>query len=81
MFTSYEKHGKGSGIAALLFGPFLGLAYFISLPFIAIATIVTLVGRNILGGMLSLTRNLVSFGWRPSEAYLAGKKKMKKNKN
>ena len=81
MLTSYEEHGKGKGVAALLFGPFLGLAYFICLPFIAIGTIATLVGKNILGGMLSLTRNLVSFGWRPTEAYLAGKKKTKKNKN
>lgn len=81
MLTSAEEQGKGKGVAALLFGPFLGLAYFISLPFIAIATIVTLIVKIILRGMLSLARNLVSFGWRPSEAYLAGKKKTKKKGN
>lgn len=80
MLTSYEEQGKGKGIAALVFGPFLGLAYFISLPIIAIATIIMLLGRSILHGMLSLTRNLVSFGWRPSEAYLAGRKKAKKKR-
>jgi hypothetical protein len=78
MLTSYEKQGKGKGVAVLVFGPFLGLAYFISLPFIAIGTIVVLIGRSVLRGMLSLMRNLVSFGWRPSEAYLAGRKKAKK---
>lgn len=81
MITSYEKEGKGKSVAALLFGPFLGLAYFISLPFIAIATIITLIGRNVVRGMLSVMRNLVSFGWRPSEAYLAGKKKTKKKRD
>ena len=80
MLTSYEE-GKGKGIAALVFGPFIGLAYFISLPFIAIATIIMLIGRNALRGMLSLARNLVSFGWRPSEAYLAGRKKTKKKRD
>jgi hypothetical protein len=81
MLTSYEEEGRGKGIAVLVFGPFLGLVYFISLPFIAIATIVMIIGRNMLRGMLSLARNLVSFGWRPSEAYLAGRKKSKKKGN
>jgi len=81
MLTSYEERGKGKGVAALVFGPFIGLAYFVSLPFIAIATIVVLIGKTMLRGMLSLTRNLVSFGWRPSEAYLAGKKKTKKKRD
>ncbi len=81
MLTYNEEVGRGKGIAALLFGPLLGLVYFICLPFIAIATIVTLLGGKILGGILSQARNLASFGWRPSEAYLAGKKKKKRDKD
>ncbi|MDI6728408.1 MAG: hypothetical protein QMD44_05715 [Thermodesulfovibrionales bacterium] len=80
MLAYYEEKGTGKGIAALLLGPILGLVYVIALPFIAIATIVILIGKKALGGILSLMRNLVSFGWRPSEAYLSGKKKKKNTK-
>lgn len=75
---AYEEH-RLKGMGALLLGPILGLAYVIALPFIVIATIVTLVGGKIGGAVLSVVRNVVSFGWRPSEAYLAGKKKKKKD--
>ena len=77
MLAYYEENKKGRGLGALLLGPILGLVYVIALPFIAIATIVTLIGKKALGGILNLLRNLVSFGWRPSEAYLSGKKKKK----
>jgi hypothetical protein len=80
MLAYYEEKETGKGIASLLLGPILGLVYVIALPFIAIATIVTLIGKKAMGGILSLMRNLVSFGWRPSEAYLAGKKKKKTTK-
>lgn len=78
MLAYYEEKGTGKGIAALLLGPIIGLVYVISMPFIAIATIVTIIGKKALGGILSLLRSLVSFGWRPSEAYLSGKKKKKR---
>jgi hypothetical protein len=78
MVTDYAEEKKGSGAAMLVAGPFIGLIYVIGLPFIAIATIVILIGKKTLGGMLSLTTNLVSFGWRPSEAYLGGKNKKDK---
>lgn len=81
MLTYNEEGGRGKEIAALLFGPLLGLVYFICLPVIAIATIVTLIGGKIVGGIMNQARNLVSFGWRPTEAYLAGKKKKKKDKD
>jgi hypothetical protein len=81
MVTYYAEEKKGSGIGTLVAGPFLGLIYVIGLPFIAIATIVTLVGGKLVGGVFGTMRNLVSFGWRPSEAYLSGKKKGKKGKD
>jgi hypothetical protein len=80
MFKYNEKLHKSNGIAAVLLGPLLGLLYFICLPFIAIGTIVSLLGRKMMVGMMNQTRNLVSFGWRPTEAYLAGKKKKKREK-
>ncbi|PKL52580.1 MAG: hypothetical protein CVV37_00585 [Nitrospira bacterium HGW-Nitrospira-1] len=81
MVTYYAEDKKGSGIGMLVSGPLLGLIYVIGLPFIAIATIVTLVGGKLVSGILGTMRNLVSFGWRPSEAYLSGKKKGKKGKD
>jgi hypothetical protein len=62
----------------LLLGPILGLLYVIFLPFMAIAMMITLIGRKVLMGTFHIVRNLVSFGWRPTEAYLAGKKKERK---
>lgn len=80
MLTHTEHIGRGKGIAAVLLGPIAGLVYFICLPFIAIGTIVTLLGKKIMVGMMNQTRNLVSFGWRPTEAYLEGKRKKKREK-
>lgn len=81
MVAYYTDEKKVSGIGMLVAGPFLGLIYFIALPFIAIATIVTLVGGTLVSGIFITMKHLVSFGWRPSEAYLSGKKKGKKSKD
>ncbi len=62
----------------LLAGPVIGLLYVVLLPFIGIATVVTLAARKIVGGLLSLIGKSLSFGWRPKVAYLSGKKKSKK---
>jgi hypothetical protein len=65
-------------VVLLLAGPILGLLYVILLPFIGIATVGMLAVRKVVGGLLSLIGKSLSFGWRPKEAYLAGKKKGKK---
>jgi hypothetical protein len=80
VFKQNKKLHKTKGIAAVLLGPITGLVYFICLPFIAIGTIVTLLGKKMMVGIINQTRNLVSFGWRPTEAYLEGKKKKKREK-
>ena len=55
--------------------PFIGLAYIVTLPFaFAFALLSTIVN-----GALSLVGREASFGWRPTEAYLAGKKKRKED--
>ena len=68
--------GEGTYIKAptavvLLAGPVLGLLYAIFLPFIAIAMTVTVVARK----AAEAGAHAASFGWRPVEAYLAGRKK------
>lgn len=73
--VSYTRFPPG---VVLLAGPVIGLLYVIAMPFIAVGTIVTLAGRKLLAGLFNMLGNLVSFGWRPSEAHLTGKKKGKK---
>ncbi len=71
------KYLKASSSAVLLSGPILGLAYVIFLPIVGIVTALSLLVRKVLGGVFSLGRNIISFGWRPTEAYLGGKNRRK----
>lgn len=58
-----------------------GGLYIVLLPVTIIATSLYLLGRRIFGGVLDQLRTSVSFGWRPTEAYLAGKNRKEKNGN
>lgn len=81
MLTYYEgEKNAGSGITALLLGPVLGLLYAIFLPVIAITVASAAVGGKSANSALNAGRNAVSFGWRPVEAYLTGKKKKQQGK-
>jgi len=62
-----------TGIVAL--GPVLGLVYAAFLPFIGIAMLVKVILRKVATAVTAPTQRAASFGWRPSESYLAGKKK------
>jgi hypothetical protein len=73
--TGYRRIPPG---IVILTGPFIGLFYVIAMPFMALGTIAALLGKKIITGLFSLLGNLVSFGWRPSEAHLTGRKKAKK---
>ncbi len=68
--------------AGILFmGPVLGLLYAAFLPFIGIAMVLKLIVQKIGGATLGPVRSGASFGWRPSESYLAGKKKKGKGES
>jgi hypothetical protein len=57
--------------------PFIGLAYIVALPFgFAYA-----LGKAIVEGVVELVGKEAVFGWRPMEAYLAGRKKRKKKES
>lgn len=60
---------------AMPLGLIVGGIYIVVLPVILAATAVYAVGLKILGGFMTPVRKSVSFGWRPTEAYLAGKNK------
>jgi len=76
--TTYLRASTG---VMLLSSPIIGLLYVVFLPFIGIATLAAFAGRKVLGGMASVAGKTISFGWRPVDAYLAGRKKGKKRDN
>jgi hypothetical protein len=77
---TYSGNHKVATIIMLLASPVIGLLYAILMPFIGIATVVTLAVRKVVGGMYNLAAKSISFGWQPMNAYLAGKKKKKEEK-
>jgi hypothetical protein len=63
--------------------PFIGLFYVISLPFLFVYTLAVELGGMAAEGMataLDAVGASAGFGWRPSEAYLAGRKGKKAKK-
>jgi hypothetical protein len=66
---------KAHPALVLMAGPFLGLLYAAFLPFIGIALVVKLMAGKLFGGALESAARVVTFNWRPTEAYLAGKKR------
>ena len=77
MLTYHGDH-KAATIAMLLASPFIGLLYVVFLPFIGIATLAAVGSRKVLAGAAHTAGKTIAFGWRPVEAYLAGRKKGKK---
>jgi hypothetical protein len=75
--AAYTKFSPG---VMLIAGPVIGLFYVIAMPFMAVGTILVMAGGKVLSGLVNVLGSLVSFGWRPSEAHLAGKKKETKRK-
>ena len=75
--STYIKLSSG---LMLVLGPFLGLAFVIALPFMAIGTVAVLLIGKASGALLDLASKIVYFEWRPTEAYLAGKRKREKKK-
>lgn len=69
--TSYYKLPP---VVMLLSAPILGLLYAVFLPFIGIAMLIVVAGKRLFGGAGALKKG-AAFSWKPSEAYLARKKK------
>ncbi len=65
---------KAHPVIVLLAAPVLGLAYAVFLPFIGIATVITMAAKKLFGETLHEMSKLANFGWRPAEAYFAGDK-------
>ena len=66
---------KASAATMVMAAPVIGLLFAVFLPFIGIATAIGLfVGRVLDGAGGVMTKNM-SFGWKPIEAYLSGRRK------
>jgi len=72
--TGYRHVLKTVGRIAA--APFIGAAYVVALPFAFFGAIAS----EVTGAMLASFGKTAAFGWRPLEAYLAGKKKEQKKK-
>ena len=68
---------KAPSIAVLAAGPVLGLLFAVFLPFIGIAMAATLIVKKVGEGVRDAAAASVTFGWKPIEAYLAGRKRKK----
>lgn len=55
----------------------LGGVYVLLLPVLIIGTMAYMTAVRVFGSLYLQMRKCVSFGWRPAEAYLAGKSKEK----
>ena len=67
-------------VVLLAAAPVLGLAYAVFLPFIGIAVLAAAIAGKLFGGAVAGLWKGAAFSWKPSEAYLAGRKKEDKKK-
>ncbi len=58
-------------LGKVISAPFIGLAYIVILPFAFLFAL----GGVMVNGVVSLLGRIAIFGWRPTEAYLVGKKR------
>jgi hypothetical protein len=71
---------KAPSIAVLAAGPVLGLLFAVFLPFIGIAMAATLLIKKLGEGLRDAAVASATFGWKPIEAYLAGRKRKKESR-
>jgi len=72
-----SRYIKAPAAVMLMAAPVIGLVFAVFLPFIGIAMTLILAGKKLAEGVASAAAGSVSFGWRPIEAYLAGRKRKK----
>jgi len=69
------RYIKAPVAVMLMAAPVIGLVFAVFLPFIGIAMTLSLIGRKLANAATEAAAGSMSFGWRPIEAYLAGKKR------
>jgi len=74
------RYLKAPVAVMLVAAPVIGLVFAVFLPFIGIAMTLNLIGKKLVDSATSAVAGSVSFGWRPIEAYLAGRKTKKQER-
>ena len=69
------RYIKAPVVVMLMAAPVIGLVFAVFLPFIGIAMTLSLIGKKLATTVTEAAAGSMSFGWRPVEAYLAGKKR------
>ena len=75
-----NRRGTMTTVRRLCAAPFIGLFYVVTLPFVFFAALSTEAAGLAASGarkVLGLAGRTAGFGWRPTEAYLAGRKDKK----
>ena len=75
--------GTSRTVRRMMAGPFIGLFYVIMFPFIffyALVMELSRMGVEMFERLLGVAGRTAFFGWRPTEAYLGGKKESKEKK-
>ena len=78
--SGQTRYIKAPVAVMLMAAPVIGLVFAVFLPFIGIAMTLNLIGKKLVEGVASAAAGSMSFGWRPIEAYLAGRKRKKESR-
>ncbi len=70
-----QRYYRVPPIVIVIAGPILGLLYFLFLPFIGAAAFAAVLFKKLSQRWARGAHRVAEFGWRPSEAYLAKKKR------
>ena len=73
--SGQTRYIKAPVAVMLMAAPVIGLLFAVFLPFIGIAMTLSLIGKKLANTVTEAAAGSMSFGWRPIEAYLAGKKR------
>ncbi len=76
-----SRYIRSRAAMLLVVGPLIGLLYAVLFPFISLGVVLSAAVRKASGNIISLLAKNISFHWMPKNAYLAGKKKEKKENN
>jgi type IV secretory pathway VirB6-like protein len=71
------RYIKAPAAVMLMAAPVIGLVFAVFLPFIGIVMTLSMAGRKLAQGVQSAAAGSMSFGWRPVQAYLVGRKAKK----
>ncbi len=71
------RYIKAPAAVMLMAAPVIGLVFAVFLPFIGIVMTLSMAGKKLVQGVQAAAAGSMSFGWRPVQAYLIGRKAKK----